>query len=141
MMASRISGLVKQQLWGHGRYRDPEPILRCMEDVLTNWPYSTDVQALVSRWHNTGCHLHTKVLVKMGEGVYPLVLSETCEPDVLAFTQNDITYLLAAVIEETEQELSRLRLAGVDLLDPLAALLLERGVLAENDENYQDTRE
>lgn len=137
MLASRISGMVKQLCWGVGYYQDPQPILRCIEDVLTNWPYSEPVQVLVTNHGPGGCHLHTKALVKIGSSVYPLILSECCEADVLAWTQNEITYLLASVIEETEQELSKLQFSGVEITDPLAALLLEM----EQSDQYLDMRE
>lgn len=137
MITNRIQGMVKQ-LWGIGYYRDPEPILTCMEEILTNWPFTANVQVVVAKWRGNGCHLHTKALVKMGSRVYPLILSETSEDDMLAFTQNDITYLLAAVIEETEQELSRLVADGVEITDPLAVMLQE---MERYNDTYQDIRE
>jgi len=39
--------------------------------------------------------------------VYPVILSETVENGILSLTKNDITYLLAAVTEEAEQELQK----------------------------------
>jgi len=136
LLAGRIKGIVKQQCWGAGRYRDAGPLLRCVEEVLTSHAYKADVQVFVTPWGDGGCHLHTKVLVKMGSRVYPLILSETCEPNLLAMTQNDITYLLVSVIEETEEEIMNLMSAGVELLDPLAVLLGEH-----LNDNYLDIRE
>lgn len=138
MITNRIQGMVKQ-LWGIGYYRNPEPIIRCMEEILTNWPFSADVQAVVTSWRGNGCHLYTKALVKIGNRVYPIILSETSEDDMLAFTQNDITYLLAAVIEETEQELSRLLAEGAEVTDPLTVMLQE--MERYNDTTYLETRE
>ncbi|ARU59855.1 hypothetical protein CBW65_01385 [Tumebacillus avium] len=125
MLAQKIRKEVVQMCWGVGHYREPQPILDCMEHILTNWPYSADVDVFVSKWEETGVHLHTKALVKIGSGVYSLILSETCEPDVLIYKQNDITYLLASVIEETEEELARLRSEGVEVIDPLSHMLQE----------------
>lgn len=124
MITNRIQGMVKQ-LWGIGFYRDPEPILNCMEEILANWSFSADVQVVVAKWHGNGCHLHTKALVKIESKVYSIILSETSEDNMLAFTQNDITYLLSAVIEETEQELSKLMADGIEITDPLSVMLQE----------------
>jgi hypothetical protein len=139
MLAQQIRKEVAQMCWGVGHYRDPKPILDCMEHILSNWPYSAEVDVLVSKWEETGCHLQTKALVKIGSGVYALILSETCEPDVLTYKQNDITYLLASVIEETEQELARLRAEGVELIDPLSAMLHE--VEQFQNTNFDQIRE
>ncbi|MCX7570519.1 hypothetical protein OS242_11150 [Tumebacillus sp. DT12] len=138
MITSRIKHLVSQGCWGLGYYRDAEPIRKCLDDVLTNWPYTEDVQVVVTPWAADGCHLHTKVLAKIGTAVYPLILSETFERNLLNMTQNDITHLLAAVIEETEEELSNLKSAGVEVTDPLAAMLQE---MEQMNDNYHDTRE
>ena len=138
MFTSRIKHLVSQNCWGIGHYRDAEPIRKCLEDVLTNWPYTESVQVVVTPWAAQGCHLHTKVLAKIGSGVYPLILSETFEQDLLIMTQNDITHLLAAVIEETEEELSKLKSSGVEVTDPLAVMLQE---MEQMNDNYLDTRE
>ncbi|MGZ4030740.1 MAG: hypothetical protein ACXVP5_00760 [Tumebacillaceae bacterium] len=137
MITNRIQGMVKQ-LWGIGYYRDPEPILNCMEEILANWSYSADVDVVVTKWHGNGCHLYTKTLVKIGTKVYPIILSETSEDNVLAFTQNDITYLLAAVIEETEEELSRLIAEGAQITDPLTVMLQE---MERYNDTYQEIRE
>jgi hypothetical protein len=138
MIVSRIRNQVKQLCWGVGHYREAAPILNCLEEVLTNWSFRANVQVLVTPWRENGCHLHTKALVKLGNSVYPLILSETCEANVLAYSQNDITYLLSAVIEETEQELFKLMSAGVEIIDPLAAMLLE---MEQATDTYQDIRE
>jgi hypothetical protein len=138
MVTSRIKHLVAQSCWALGHYRDAEPIRKCLEDVLTNWPYTASVQVVVTPWTADGCHLHTKVLAKIGSAVYPLILSETFERDLLILTKNDITHLLAAVIEETEEELSKLKAAGVEVTDPLAVMLQE---MEQMNDTYQDTRE
>jgi hypothetical protein len=138
LLIPRIKEMVAQSCWGLGYYRDPEPILKCLQEVLENWHFAESVQVVVTPWRSNGCHLHTKVLAKVGSGVYPLILSETFEQDLLIMTQNDITHLLAAVIEETETELSRLMTAGVELTDPLSAMLQE---MEQMNDTYQDTRE
>lgn len=85
------------------------------------------MQVLVTKWRSNGCHLHTKALVKIASGVYPVILSETVENDVLSFMKNDITYLLASVIEQTEQELQKLTSSRVEVTDPLTVLLQDMG--------------
>ncbi len=141
MLAEKIRKEVVQMCWGVGHYREPEPILDCIEHILTEWHYSADVDVFVSKWEKTGCHLYTKALVKFGSGVYSLILSETCEPDVLIYKQNDITYLLASVIEETEQELARLRSEGVELIDPLSHMLQEMEQFQSIYQDQDQTRE
>lgn len=141
MLAEKIRKEVVQMCWGVGHYREPEPILDCIEHILTEWHYSADVDVFVSKWEETGCHLYTKALVKFGSGVYSLILSETCEPDVLIYKQNDITYLLASVIEETEQELARLRSEGVELIDPLSHMLQEMEQFQSIYQDQDQTRE
>ncbi|PWK13738.1 hypothetical protein [Tumebacillus permanentifrigoris] len=142
MHTNRIAGLVRQKCWGVGHYRDPQPILDCMEQVLTELPYSTEVDVMVANWQGNGCHIHTKVLVKIGSEAYPVILSETCEPDVLAFTQNDIIYLLAAVVEETEEGLSKLMTAGAQITDSVAWLLHQmEPTEALHDTHHLETRE
>jgi hypothetical protein len=143
MHTNRIAGLVRQKCWGAGHYRNPQPILDCMEEVLTEWPFTAEMDVLVSSWQGNGCHIHTKVLVKIGSEVYPVILSETCEPDVLAFTQNDITYLLAAVVEETEEGLSKLMTAGAQITDSVAWLLqsMEATEALQDTPHHLETRE
>lgn len=138
MLATRIRGLIKQQAWAIGHYRNVRPVLDCLEEILTGWSFSQDVQVWVSPSGDRGCHLQVKTLVKIGSGVYPLILSETNESDMLAMTMNDITYLLVSVIEETEEELTKLEQAGAEILDPLSALLLETG---QSHDTYLDIRE
>ena len=74
-------------------------------------------------------------LVRMGSGVYPVILSETVEHDILSFTKSDIIYLLASVIEETEQELQKLTRSGVVLTDPLTVMLQEMEQLNDDFHN------
>jgi hypothetical protein len=125
MLANRIRGMVEQYCWAVGHYRSTQPILDCIDQILSNWQYREHVQVFVTQWRLNGMHLHTKALVKIGSGVYPVILSETVELDVLSFTKNDITYLLVSVIEETEQELQKLTSSGVEVTDPLAVMLQE----------------
>lgn len=132
MLANRIRGMIEQSCWAVGHYRSPEPIIECIDQVLSNWPYREHVQVLVTKWRLNGCHLHTKALVKIGSGVYPVILSETVEMDILSLTKNDITYLLASVIEETEQELQKLTSSGVEVTDPLTVMLHQMGQMNDD---------
>ncbi|MBL0386094.1 hypothetical protein JJB07_05450 [Tumebacillus sp. ITR2] len=140
---NRIAGLVREKAWAIGYYRDPQPILDCMEHVLSQWDFQAEVDVLVTNWQGNGCHVHTKVLVKIGSEVYPVILSETCEPDVLAFTPNDVIYLLAAVVEETEEELSKLTTAGAQITDSVAWLLqqMEQTEALHDTNTIYETRE